>query len=277
MSGDDIERRAVTGRVSGKRVLVTGAARGMGRSHAVRLAEEGADLILVDICESLPEIGYPLSSREDLEETARLVEKHDRRAVIRVADVRDATALASVVDGGVAELGGLDAAVANAGVLTVGTWETTTPEQWRVVLDTNLIGSWNTCAAALPHLVGHGGSLVLISSSAGLKGTPLHLPYTASKHGVVGLSRALANEVAAQNIRVNTVHPTGVATGMQPASLHGLLAESRPDLVPVFLNALPIAMAEATDISNAVLFLISDESRYVTGLEFKVDAGVTLR
>lgn len=277
MSADDIEHRAVTGRVSGKRVLITGAARGMGRSHAVRLAQEGADLILVDICESLPEIEYPLSSRDDLEETARLVEKHDRRAVIRVADVRDAAALASAVDGGVAELGGLDAAVANAGVLTVGTWETTTPEQWRVVLDTNLIGSWNTCAAALPHLVGHGGSLVLISSSAGLKGTPLHLPYTASKHGVVGLSRALANEVAAQNIRVNTVHPTGVATGMQPASLHGLLAESRPDLVPVFLNALPIAMAEATDISNAVLFLISDESRYVTGLEFKVDAGVTLR
>lgn len=266
-----------TGRVSGKRVLVTGAARGMGRSHAVRLAEEGADLILVDICESLPQVEYPLASREDLEETARLVEKHNRRAVTHVVDVRDAAALASAVDDGVAQLGRLDAAVANAGVLTVGTWDTTTPEQWRTVVDINLIGTWNTCAAALPHLVDHGGSLIIISSSAGLKGTPLHLPYTASKHGVVGLSRALANELAAHNVRVNTVHPTGVETGMRPESLHGLLAEARPDLIPIFLNALPTVMAEAVDVSNAVLFLVSDESRFVTGLEFKVDAGVTLR
>jgi len=265
------------GRAAGKRVLVTGAARGMGRSHAVRLAEEGADLILVDICESLPAVEYPLSSREDLDETARLVEKHGRRAVTHVVDVRDAAALTAAVDAGVAELGGLDASVSNAGVLTVGTWDTTTPEQWRTVVDVNLIGTWNTCAAALPHLVERGGSLVNISSAAGLKGTPLHAPYTASKHGVVGLSRSLANELAAQNIRVNTVHPTGVATGMQPTSLQGLLAEARPDLVPIFLNAMPIVMAEAIDISNAVLFLVSDESRYVTGLEFKVDAGVTLR
>ncbi|ORW43126.1 3-ketoacyl-ACP reductase [Mycobacterium paraense] len=268
---------ATSGRVAGKRVLVTGAARGMGRSHAVRLAEEGADLILVDICASLPEIEYPLSSRADLDETARLVEKHHRRAITHAVDVRDAAALASAVAEGVAELGGLDAAVANAGVLTVGTWDTTTAEQWRTVVDVNLIGTWNTCAAALPHLVDEGGSLVLISSSAGLKGTPLHLPYTASKHGVVGLSRALANELAAQNVRVNTVHPTGVETGMRPESLQGLLAEGRPDLIPIFLNALPTLMAEAIDISNAVLFLVSDESRFVTGLEFKVDAGVTLR
>jgi SDR family mycofactocin-dependent oxidoreductase len=268
---------ALDGRAAGKRVLVTGAARGMGRSHAVRLAEQGADLILVDVCESLPEIEYPLASRADIEETARLVEKHDRRAVIRVVDVRDAAALASAVDEGAAELGGLDAAVANAGVLTVGTWDTTTPEQWRTVVDVNLIGTWNTCAAALPHLVDHGGSLILISSSAGLKGTPLHLPYTAAKHGVVGLSRALANELAAHNVRVNTVHPTGVETGMRPESLHGLLTESRPDLIPIFLNALPTVVAEAIDISNAVLYLVSDESRFVTGLEFKVDAGVTLR
>ena len=265
------------GRISGKRVLVTGAARGMGRSHAVRLAEEGADLILVDICSSLSEVEYPLASRDDLDETARLVKEFGRRAVTHVVDVRDAASLTAAVEDGVAELGGLDAAVANAGVLTVGTWDTTTPEQWRTVVDVNLIGTWNTCAAALPHLVERGGSLILISSAAGLKGTPLHLPYTATKHGVVGLSRALANELAAQNVRVNTVHPTGVETGMRPESLHGLLAESRPDLVPVFLNALPIVMAEAIDISNAVLFLISDESRYVTGLEFKVDAGVTLR
>jgi SDR family mycofactocin-dependent oxidoreductase len=267
----------MTGRVSGKRVLVTGAARGMGRSHAVRLAEEGADLILVDICESLAALEYPLATREDLDETATLVEQHGRRAITHVVDVRDAAAMADAVADGVRRLGGLEAAVANAGVLTVGTWDTTTPEQWRTVVDVNLIGTWNTCSTALPHLVEHGGSLVNISSAAGLKGTPLHTPYTASKHGVVGLSRALANELAAVSVRVNTVHPTGVATGMQPASLHGLLAEARPDLVPIFLNALPIVMAEPIDISNAVLFLVSDESRYVTGLEFKVDAGVTLR
>lgn len=278
MSDNELDNTSrPAGRVLGKRVLVTGAARGLGRSHAVRLVEEGADMILVDICQSLPALEYPLASRKDLEETARLIEKHDRRAIVHVVDVRDAAALASAVADGVAQLGGLDAAVANAGVLTVGTWDTTTSEQWRTVVDVNLIGTWNTCAAALPHLVGRGGSLVLISSAAGLKGTPLHLPYTASKHGVVGLSRALANELAAQSIRVNTVHPTGVETGMRPESLHGLLAEGRPDLVPVFLNALPVVLAEAADISNAVLFLVSDESRYVTGLEFKVDAGVTLR
>jgi SDR family mycofactocin-dependent oxidoreductase len=278
MSTQEIGRTATEyGRVRGKRVLVTGAARGMGRSHAVRLAEEGADLILIDICESLPEIEYPLATVEDLEETARLVRKHDRSVITRVVDVRDAAALVAAVADGAAELGGLDAAVANAGVLTVGTWDITTSEQWRTVVDINLIGSWNTCAAAIPHLVDSGGSLVIISSSAGLKGTPLHLPYTASKHGVVGLSRALANELAAQNIRVNTVHPTGVETGMRPESLQTLLAEVRPDLIPIFLNALPMVMAEASDISDAVLFLVSDESRSVTGLELKVDAGVTLR
>ena len=278
MSGNNIHRAArPNGRVAGKRVLVTGAARGMGRSHAVRLAEEGAELLLVDICASLPELEYPLASREDLDETARLVEKHDRRAITRVVDIRDADALAAAVADGVEELGGLDAAVANAGILTVGTWDATTSAQWRTVVDVNLIGTWNTCAAALPHLVAEGGSLILISSSAGLKGTPLHLPYTASKHGVVGLSRALANELAAQHVRVNTVHPTGVETGMRPESLQGLLAETRPDLIPIFLNALPTVMAEPIDISNAVLFLVSDESRFVTGLEFKVDAGVTLR
>lgn len=258
-------------------MLVTGAARGMGRSHAARLAEEGADLILVDICQSLPELEYPLATPEELRETARLVEQHGRRAVVHIVDVRDAEALTAAVDDGVDQLGGLDASVANAGVLTAGTWDTTTSEQWRTVVDVNLIGTWNTCAAALPHLVDRGGSLINISSAAGVKGSPLHLPYTASKHGVVGLTRALANELAAVGVRANTVHPTGVETGMQPASLHSLLREKRPDLAPIFANAMPIVMAEAIDISNAVLFLVSDESRYVTGLEFKVDAGVTIR
>ena len=267
----------MNGRVAGKRVLVTGAGRGMGRSHAIRLAAEGADLILVDICQSLPQIEYPLSSREDLDETARLVHDLGRRALTYEVDIRAAEELSEAVADGVAQLGGLEAAVANAGVLTAGTWDTTTAEQWRTVIDINLIGTWNTCAAALPHLVDRGGSLVNISSAAGIKGTPLHTPYTASKHGVVGMSKALANELAAMNVRVNTVHPTGVATGMQPATIHQLLVETRPDLAPLFQNALPVTMVEGIDISNAVLYLVSDESRYVTGLEFKVDAGVTLR
>ncbi len=267
----------MSGRVTGKRVLITGAARGMGRSHAVRLAEEGADLILVDLCESLPEVEYPLATREDLAETARLVEGCGRRAVTHVVDVRDAEALAAAVADGVAQLGGLEAAVANAGVLTAATWDTTTSAQWRTVVDVNLIGTWNTCAAALPHLVDRGGSLINISSAAGIKGTPLHTPYTAAKHGVVGMSKALANELAAVGVRGNTVHPTGVPTGMAPASIHTLLVEQRPDLAPIFGNAMPVQMIEAVDISNAVLFLASDESRYVTGLEFKVDAGVTIR
>lgn len=265
------------GRVTGKRVLITGAARGMGRSHAVRLAEEGADLILIDICESLPEVEYPLATRGDLDETASLVRELGRQALTYVVDVRDGAALSAVVAEGVAVLGGLEASVANAGVLTAGTWDTTTAEQWRTVVDVNLIGTWNTCAAALPHLVERGGSLINVSSVAGLKGSPLHTPYTASKHGVVGLSRALANELAAVNVRVNTVHPTGVATGLRPDSLHTLLHETRQDLGPIFQNALPIQMTEALDISNAVLFLISDEARHVTGLEFKIDAGVTIR
>ena len=265
-------------RAAGKRVLVTGAARGMGRSHAVRLAEEGADLILVDICESLPEVEYPLASREDLDETARLVEKHGRRAVTHVVDVRDAAALAAAVDDGVAELGGLDASVANAGVLTVGTWDTTTSEQWRTVVDVNLIGTWNTCAAALPHLVERGGSLVNISSAAGLKGTPLHT----ALHGVQARrgrtepgagQRACRAERPGQH-RASHRRRDRDATGRRCTDCWPRPARTS---VPIFLNAMPIVMAEAIDISNAVLFLVSDESRYVTGLEFKVDAGVTLR
>lgn len=265
------------GRVAGKRVVVTGAARGMGRSHAVRLAEEGADLVLVDICSPIDGLDYPLSAEADLEETARLVREKQRTAITCIVDVRDEAAMKAAVDAAAEELGGLDAAVANAGVLTVGTWDVTTAEHWRVVVDVNLIGAWNTCAAAIPHLIeGGGGSLVNISSSAGVKGTPLHVPYTASKHGIVGMSRALANELAVQNIRVNTAHPTGVVTGMAPPSMHEQMS-ARADLVPLFLNALPAPLIEASDVSNAVLFLVSDESRYVTGLEFKVDAGVSIR
>ena len=168
--------------------------------------------------------------------------------------------------------------MANAGIITAGTWDQVTPQDWRVVLDVNLIGTWNTCAAAIPHLLKRGGgSLVNISSSAGIKGTPLHTPYTAAKHGVVGLSMALANELAAESIRVNTVHPTGVATGMEAPGLFELLSGQQAGLAAIFQNALPVDMVEAVDISNAVLYLLSDEARFVTGTQLKVDAGVTIR
>ncbi|MGD1111841.1 MAG: mycofactocin-coupled SDR family oxidoreductase [Mycobacterium sp.] len=265
------------GRVAGKRVLITGAARGMGRSHALRLAEEGADLIVVDICQSLPQIEYPLATEDDLAETARLIDKIGRRCVSRVVDVRDDTALRKAVDDGVAVLGGLDGAVANAGVLTVAPWDRTTLDDWRTVVDVNLIGVWNTCAAAIPHLLDQGGgSLVNISSAGAIKGFPLQMPYTAAKYGVVGLTLALANELAAQNVRVNAVLPTGCPTGMIPPSFGATLGEERPDLIPIFVNAMPTPAVEPADVSNAVLFLISDESRFVTGLQFKVDAGVTI-
>ncbi|OBB69127.1 mycofactocin-coupled SDR family oxidoreductase [Mycobacterium sp. 852014-50255_SCH5639931] len=266
------------GRAAGKRVLITGAARGLGRSHALRLAQEGADLILVDICRSLPQLDYELATEDELAETVALVAEYGGRCVSRVVDVRDEAALQRAVDDGVDELGGLEGAVANAGVLTVASWDKTTAQQWRTVVDVNLIGTWNTCAAAIPHLIARGGgSLVNISSAGALKGYPLQLPYTAAKQGVVGLTQALANELAAQSIRVNSVHPTGVPTGMIPTALGDLLGGERADLVPSFINAMPTPCIDTVDVSNAVLFLISDESRFVTGLQFKVDAGVTIK
>jgi SDR family mycofactocin-dependent oxidoreductase len=264
-------------RVAGKRILITGAARGMGRSHALRLAEEGADLILVDICQSLPQIEYPLATKEDLDETARMIGEFGHRCVSYVVDVRDEEQLRAAVDDGVDELGGLDGAVANAGVLTVAPWDRTTLDDWRTVVDVNLIGVWNTCAAAIPHLLDQGGgSLVNISSAGAIKGFPLQMPYTAAKYGVVGLTLALANELAARNVRVNSVLPTGCPTGMVPPSFGASLGEERPDLIPIFVNAMPTPAVEPADVSNAVLFLLSDESRFVTGLQFKVDAGVTI-
>ena len=163
-------------------------------------------------------------------------------------------------------------------MLTGGTWDKTTQEQWRTVVDINLIGVWNTCWAAIPHLLAQGGgSLVNISSAGALTGYPLQLPYTSAKQGVVGMTMALANELAAQSIRVNSVHPTGVPTGMIPVTMGKLLGGERADLVPMFINAMPTPCVEPIDVSNAVLYLISDESRFVTGLQFKVDAGVTIK
>jgi SDR family mycofactocin-dependent oxidoreductase len=269
----------MAGRVAGKVAFVTGAGRGQGRSHAIRLAEEGADIIAVDILEDYGTVGYGMSSPDDLADTVKAVEALDRRIIAAKADVRDAGRLKEVLDEGVAQLGKLDIAVANAGICTVQSWDEVTPQIWRDTLDTNLTGVWNTMVAAAPHLIANGGgSIICTSSTAGIKGLPFLAPYVAAKHGVVGIARTMANELASHSIRVNTVHPTGVETPML-AGLGGLdpLLNKDQNLGPIFMNTLPVEIVDPRDISNAVLFLASDEARYVTGLEFTVDAGNTIR
>jgi len=266
-------------RVAGKVAFITGAARGQGRSHAIRLAEEGADIIAIDVCHDYPTVGYSLATQADLAETVKAVEALDRRIVATPADVRDPGALKAAVDDGVAQLGRLDIVCANAGICTIQAWQDVTPAVWQDTLDTNLTGVWNTIVAAAPHLIAAGGgSIICTSSTAGIKGLPFLAPYVAAKHGVVGIAKTMANELARHNIRVNTVHPTGVDTPMG-AGLGGLepLIGTDENLGPIFMNTLPVQRVDSRDISNAVLFLASDESRYVTGLEFTVDAGNTIR
>ena len=269
----------MTGRVAGKVAFITGAARGQGRAHAIRLAEEGADIIAVDICRDYDTVGYGMATAEDLAETVKAVEALDRRIIATQADVRDAGALKAAVDDGVAQLGHLDIVSANAGICTVQPWEQVTPAVWQDTLDTNLTGVWNTMVVSVPHLIAAGGgSIICTSSTAGIKGLPYLAPYVAAKHGVVGIAKTMANELARHHIRVNTVHPTGVDTPMG-TGLGGLepLLTSDPSLGPIFMNTLPVEIVDPRDISNAVLFLASDEARYVTGLEFTVDAGNTIR
>ena len=269
----------MAGRVAGKVAFVTGAGHGQGRSHAIRLAEEGADIIAVDICQDVESVPYAMSTEAELAETAKQVEALDRRVIYQVADVRDAAALKRVVDEGVAELGKLDIVVANAGICTVQAWDEVTPEVWQTTLDINLTGVWNTFVATIPHLIANGGgSIIATSSTAGIKGLPFLAPYVAAKHGVVGITRNIANELAQHKIRANTVHPTGVNTPMA-AGLGGIpaLIERNPEVGSIFVNTLPVESVEPRDISNAVLFLASDEAQYITGLELTVDAGNTIR
>ncbi len=269
----------MTGRVQGKVAFITGAARGQGRGHAVRLAEEGADIIAVDICRDYPTTQYPMATEADLGDTVKAVEALGRRIVASVADVRDLAALRGALASGVAQLGRLDIDCANAGICTVQPWDQVTPEIWQDVISTNLTGAWNTMVAATPHLIAAGGgSIICTSSTAGIKGLPFLAPYVAAKHGMVGIMKTMANELGRHHIRVNTVHPTGVVTGML-AGMGGLgeMLEHDPDLGPLFMNTLPVELTDPQDVSNAVLFLASDESRYVTGLEFTVDAGCTIR
>ena len=269
----------MAGRVAGKVAFITGAGRGQGRSHAIRLAEEGADIIAVDICRDYGTVPYAMATEADLAETVKAVEALDRRIVATRADVRDAAALRAAVDDGVAQFGRLDIVSANAGICTIQSWDEVTPQVWQDTLDTNLTGVWNTMVVSVPHLItAGGGSIICTSSTAGIKGMPYLAPYVAAKHGVVGIARTMANELAIHKIRVNTVHPTGVDTPMG-TGLGGLesLIGRDPNLGPIYMNTLPVEIVDPRDISNAVLFLASDEARYVTGLEFTVDAGNTIR
>ena len=275
-------------RVAGKVAFITGAARGQGRSHAVRLAQEGADIIAVDLCDSLrTSVGAP-ATLGDLAETAKLVEALDRRIVARQADVRDGAAIRSALDEGIAALGRLDVVCANAGVLSLSPAETMSDEQWDDVLAINLGGVFKTARAAIPHLraTGGGGVIIITSSAAAVVSMPNNAHYVASKHGAVGLMKVLARELAPDSIRVNAVLPTGVDTAMihNPHTYEVFLPGRDPasvtkaDVAPVFqgLNLLPVPWVEPQDVTNAVLYLASEEARFLTGVQLPVDAGFTM-
>jgi len=265
----------MAGRLEGKVALISGAARGQGRSHAVRLAQEGADIIAFDVCQQLPTVGYKMATPEDLKETAKQVEDLDRRIIAREADVRDGAAVRAIVEEGVAELGRLDIVSANAGIATFSENAWSMEEDvWEETIAVNLTGVWKTLKAAIPAMIdaGNGGSIIITSSTAGIKGMAGIAHYDSSKHGVVGLMRTLAIELAQHSIRVNTVHPTGVNT---PMVVNDYMAQFLTDdfAASNMMNLLPVELVEPVDISNAVLWLASDEARYVTGTCLPVDAG----
>ncbi|MER2220533.1 MAG: mycofactocin-coupled SDR family oxidoreductase [Rhodococcus sp. (in: high G+C Gram-positive bacteria)] len=276
-----------TGRVSGKVAFVTGAARGQGRAHAVRLAEEGADIIALDICSDIDGVPYSLASEADLAETVRSVEAVGGRILAEVADVRDFTAIKGVLDRGVDQFGHVDIICANVGINIPSPTHELTESQWGTVLDIDLSGTWRTAKAAIPYLIeqGVGGAIILTSSAAGLKGYGNIAHYTAAKHGVNGLMKTLAQELAPHRIRVNTVNPTQVDTPMiMNDAMYQLFCPNideptREDFAPLSqaMNALPIPWVESVDVSNAVLFLASDEARYITGVALPVYAGVLVK
>jgi len=278
----------MTGRVEGKVAFVSGAARGQGRSHAVRLAQEGADIIAVDICRPVDNVVYPAATPADLAETAELVKGYDRLIVAAEVDVRDYDALKAAVDSGVEQLGRLDIIVANAGIGNGGNKLHKIRENiWQDMIDINLSGVWKTVKAGVPHILAgeRGGSIVLTGSVGAHKALAHTGHYIAAKHGVVGLMRAFAVELGQHRIRVNSVHPSQVNTPMTMNDVTFKLF--RPDLenpgpddfapFSQMMHTLPVPWVEATDISNAVLFLASDESRYVTGVSLPVDAGALLK
>ncbi|SDD53416.1 mycofactocin-coupled SDR family oxidoreductase [Rhodococcus tukisamuensis] len=277
----------MTGRVEGKVALVTGAARGIGRAQALRFAQEGADVIAVDLCGPVETVVIPPSNPADLAETVALVRETGRRIEAFEVDVRDRAQLAAAVDAGVAALGGLDIVCATAGITSSAAALELDEQTWNTMLDVNLTGVWHTCAVSAPHLIERGGgAMVLTSSIAGLRGLVGVAHYTAAKHGVVGLMRSMAKELAPHNVRVNTVHPTNVDTTMIQNDL--VRSKFRPDLdrpptreefaaSAVSMNMLEVPWIEPADVANAALFLASDEARYITAVALPVDAGSTAR
>ncbi|MBB2992834.1 SDR family mycofactocin-dependent oxidoreductase [Mycolicibacterium iranicum] len=266
----------------GKVAFVTGVARGQGRSHAVRLANDGADIVGIDICADISANGYPLASRGELEETVALVESTGARMLGTVADVRDFSAVKAAVDAGVHRFGRLDIVCANAGIAPTAFRETSVEEDlamWSAAIDVNLVGSFHTAKATIPHLIagGRGGAIVFTSSTAGLRGFGGSqgggLGYAASKHGIVGLMRTLSNALAPHSIRVNTVHPTAVNTMMAVNPAMTAFLEHYPDGGPHLQNPMPVSLLEPEDISAAIAYLVSDSAKYVTGVTFPVDAG----
>jgi len=276
------------GALEGKVALISGAARGQGRSHAVRLAEEGADVIALDLCADVGSVAYPLATEADLAETVAAVEATGRRIVSSVTDVRDGAATAAAVAAGVAELGRLDVVVANAGIVSYFSADELPPQAWKDMIDTNLNGVWNLTSAALRPLIdgGEGGAIVFVSSSAAHVGLAHLAHYSAAKAGLVGLMQSLAIELGPQRIRVNTVHPTAVDTPMvQNEATYALFADGGPvEVTPEnpppaiaegFGNqhALPTLWVDSADVSNAVVFLTGETGRFVTGTQLRVDAG----
>jgi SDR family mycofactocin-dependent oxidoreductase len=274
------------GVLDGKVAFISGGARGQGRSHAVRLAEEGADIITFDICEQLDTLAYPPSTEADLADTVKQVEALGRRIIARKADVRDQAAVQAVLDEGVGEFGRIDIVLANAGIMPIVGDKGRRRQAWHDAIDIMLTGVLHTCEAAIPRLIeqGDGGSIVITSSTGGLRG-PIRvlglksdgfLGYIAAKHGVIGLMRSYANCLGPYSIRCNTIHPTGVHTGMTANDAFAALAAEQPALGESLHNALPVDMIEPVDISNAIVFLCSDAGRYVTGITMPVDAGATI-
>ena len=268
------------GKLDGKTVLITGAARGQGRTHAITLAEEGADIIVLDICAPIDTLSYPLATRADLAETVRSVEALGRRAIGVVADVRDSVRLRQAVAEGIEALGDIDIVIANAGVAGHGNDHHDQEQLFRDVVDVNLRGVWNTVQAVAPRMIEREakGCFVLVCSAHGLSGgggngTAGVDAYIASKHGVVGLMRDFAHWLAPHSIRVNTIHPTGVATDMVMNESVQRFLNSEPRIANEMRNLMPVPVVEAEDVSRAIAWLVSDDARYVTGVTLPVDAG----
>ncbi len=270
------------GRLDGKVALITGAARGQGRAHALRLANDGANIVAVDVCAPvLDGVGYQPATPEDLADTARQVEATGRSVIARQADVRQQDALDAAVTEALDRFGRIDIVVANAGVAQyVRSWELS-EDDFRTMIDVNLIGAWRTAKAAIPAMIAaeNGGSIVFISSTAGLRGIPMLSHYSAAKHGLVGLMRTLAQELGPYMIRVNTVHPGAIETvmGLDPDVPERVVPDPLYGQYYRTSKPMPIGLLAPEDISAAVAWLVSDEARYVTGIAVPVDGGSSVR